>query len=751
MRRLSCVTALLVLAGVCLLRPAIRAQTETRTITLAGKSGDGVSAVAVDAFNNTYLAGVSAARALPATANAFQRSQRGFGDAFVAKFNANGALEWLTYLGGSDTYVNRFANSADRANAIGVDGQGNVYVGGATASDDFPTTNAYQAGRRSTGSSTDGFLAKLDPTGSRLVYSTFLGGVGGSSSVEALSVGASGEVWVAIRTSAQQFPVTRTLSPTTSGDVLVARFQPPGSPAWVTRVGSSGSQLSALGIAVDPSAQPTVIVGSSLVQLDASGARINSTWSLPGGKPFDLAAGADGSIVVVGGTTGAIPLKNAWQPERDPAGNGFVAILGSQLVPDLVSYLSGATGGGYGVDVDRDGGVHIAFDFFAATRSASGGAVPEHPDGPVFVSADRADSWTWSSGGLFGPVFDMTADAGGNVYAVQANSVSRSSDGGRSWSLWKALSLPAALIASYKVAFDPRDHRTLYAESGGLVRVDLETGSHTLLRRAEPGASGFQIRSLEVNPHDGSVWLGSNNGLEVSFDRGVTWIHRDRGFLTSGGRIDSPVVIAFEPTRAGTMYAGFDQGIYRSVDSGLSWNQVSRLDVESLLVDPVDPNRLYGGTYNNGVHVSGDGGLTWVRMTPPMGVRAIAISNLPPFPVYATVYEFANGRHAFWTSSDRGATWFAGRFPAQRAGATVLLPAPGDPNRLYSATSVVVAAPYVMRMDRRSSAQPVYSQSFASRFATQGQVVDVAATPDGQTAVAIADYSGNFTVLRIAR
>ena len=54
-----------------------------------------------------------------------------------------------------------------------------------------------------------------------------------------------------------------------------------------------------------------------------------------------------------------------------------------------------------------------------------------------------------------------------------------------------------------------------------------------------------------------------------------------------------------------------------------------------------------------------------------------------------------------------------------------------------------------MRMDRRSAAQPVDSQSFASRFAAPGQVVDVAATPDGQTVVAIADYSGNFTVLRI--
>src|SRR5712671_3068602 len=86
-------------------------------------------------------------------------------DAFVTKFNSAGSLLYSTYLGGRGT---------DYARGIAVDAAGNAYVTGYAGSTDFPTTaGAYQPAF--TGGAGDAFVTKLDPTGSGLVYSTYLG------------------------------------------------------------------------------------------------------------------------------------------------------------------------------------------------------------------------------------------------------------------------------------------------------------------------------------------------------------------------------------------------------------------------------------------------------------------------------------------------------------------------------------------------------------------------------------------------
>src|SRR5207247_9310501 len=90
-------------------------------------------------------------------------------DTFVTTLNAGGsALVSSTYLGGDCT---------DFPGDLTIDGQGNTYVAGATCSTDFPTTpGVFQPAF--TGFF-DGFLTKLNPSASALVYSTFVGGTGG--------------------------------------------------------------------------------------------------------------------------------------------------------------------------------------------------------------------------------------------------------------------------------------------------------------------------------------------------------------------------------------------------------------------------------------------------------------------------------------------------------------------------------------------------------------------------------------------
>src|SRR5262249_10859797 len=126
--------------------------------------------IAVDSDGSAYVTGIASGAGFPVTANAFQQTNCGgyLGDGFVAKINPEGSdLVYCTYLCGTDH---------DSANAIALDAQRNAIIVGRTASHDFPTTNAFQPMHRGGPVGETCFVSKLDPTGSQLIYSTYLGG-----------------------------------------------------------------------------------------------------------------------------------------------------------------------------------------------------------------------------------------------------------------------------------------------------------------------------------------------------------------------------------------------------------------------------------------------------------------------------------------------------------------------------------------------------------------------------------------------
>jgi hypothetical protein len=137
---------------------------------LGGSGYDEGLGITVDSARNAYIVGVTQSTDFP-TVNPVQPTFGGDSDVFVAKFNSTGsAITFSTYLGGS---------SYDTGAGIAVDRAGNVYVTGYTTSNDFPTVNALQPVRARGGNQGyDAFVAKLDPTGSALIYSTYLGETG---------------------------------------------------------------------------------------------------------------------------------------------------------------------------------------------------------------------------------------------------------------------------------------------------------------------------------------------------------------------------------------------------------------------------------------------------------------------------------------------------------------------------------------------------------------------------------------------
>jgi hypothetical protein len=165
---------------------------------LGGVRGDGGFAIALDQAGAAYITGYTySTSGFPASAGAFDPSFNGLQDAFAVKLNpAGSALSYATLLGGADI---------DDGRNIVVDSDGNAYIAGLTFSDNFPTSpDGYDA---TFNGGDDAYVAKIDPTGTQLAYSTFLGG---ESTDEAYGIGldVNGGVYVAGLTSSPNFPVT---------------------------------------------------------------------------------------------------------------------------------------------------------------------------------------------------------------------------------------------------------------------------------------------------------------------------------------------------------------------------------------------------------------------------------------------------------------------------------------------------------------------------------------------------------------
>ena len=123
--------------------------------------------IAVDASGSAYVAG-GAGPGFPTTMGAFQTATNAFSCGFVLKMKSDRSdADYSTLLGGGDF------NDIDYAESIALDESGDAYVTGYASSTTFPTTpGAFQA---ALGGGVDGFVTVLNPTGSALLYSTFLG------------------------------------------------------------------------------------------------------------------------------------------------------------------------------------------------------------------------------------------------------------------------------------------------------------------------------------------------------------------------------------------------------------------------------------------------------------------------------------------------------------------------------------------------------------------------------------------------
>jgi hypothetical protein len=210
-----------------------------------GNSNDYASGIALDGAGNAYVVGTTNSTDFPSTAGAFQTSfPGGTSNAFLTELNPTGtALIYSTYLGGS--------NGQSAGFGIAVDSSGNAYVTGGTFATDFPTTDGSL--QTSLGGDQNAFVTELNATGTALIYSTYLGGNGGANG-NGIALDSSGNAYVT-GSAGSNFPTTpgafQTCEP---GGVFVTELNPTGTALiYSTYLGGSNGQSAGFGIAVDDS------------------------------------------------------------------------------------------------------------------------------------------------------------------------------------------------------------------------------------------------------------------------------------------------------------------------------------------------------------------------------------------------------------------------------------------------------------------------------------------------------------------
>jgi len=404
---------------------------------LGGSADDEGLAITVDGAGQALVSGYTDSTNFP-TASPYQATNNGGRDGFITRLSATGTtLGYSTYLGGS---------GSDLAFAIALDGQGNWYVSGSTTSTSFPTVSPYQA---SLVALRDAFVAKFNPTGSALLYSTYLGGNADDVSY-GIAVDTSGSAYVAGITQSNNFPTANAMQATYEGgtDVFVTKLNSAGSTlAYSTYLGA-GFFEDCYSIAVDEQGSAYVAgstesatfpVTSPYQVSKRTGADVFVTKLTPSGKSRAystflggnaedranaIAVDRMGNATITGYTSSsdfptAEPLQGAYGGSQD----AFVARLNATGLSLLYSTYMGGAGSdtGSAVAVDASGAAHVAGTTYSTNFTVTTGSPAYRGAGDAFV-AKISDT---SAPVLFVPIIISASGIGGSFYTSELTLTNR--------------------------------------------------------------------------------------------------------------------------------------------------------------------------------------------------------------------------------------------------------------------------------------------------------------------------------------
>ena len=221
---------------------------------LGGSAGERVGGLVRTAEGDVIIVGGTGSADFPTSAGAVQPDSAGATDAFVAKVDAAGTLQWATLLGGSPGYN---ATGNDFAAGAGLLSDGSIVVAGRTSSFDFPAVDPLQLTKGTTAG--DGFVAVLSPDGGSLRFSTPIGG-SGADEITAVAVDGSDRIVAAGTTWSVDFPVTRPHQGSSAGpaDAFVLALSWPSREVLFSTYLGGSAEDAAEAVAVDGEGRPVI-------------------------------------------------------------------------------------------------------------------------------------------------------------------------------------------------------------------------------------------------------------------------------------------------------------------------------------------------------------------------------------------------------------------------------------------------------------------------------------------------------------
>jgi hypothetical protein len=405
---------------------------------LGGSGSDQPYSIAIDSAGNAYIAGTTTSTDFPGAGSGF----RGTSDAFVAKLDPTGStLVYSTYLGGTGN---------TNCWSITVDSSGDAYVAGDTTATDFAVVNGFGA---SNSGGTDAIVAKLNPAGTAVLYSTYLGG-SGTDTAQSIALGANGNAYVAGYTGSTDFPATTGRQTANAG----------GLDGFVERIDTSAT---------------------------GAGSLIYSSYLGGTGddRAFGIAVGSADRFTVTGDTTSTdFPLMSAFQATLNSAQNAFVSEFSADGTLLLYSTYLGGVGTDSGFSVAMDALQHA---YVTGTTSSAD-----------FPTRNALQATAGGGDDAFVAKFDLATS--GDASLIYSTFLGGSAnDAGRSIAIdaW----------GNYYVAGDTDSTFTPFAASDAFISK-IGAGGNKLLFGTVIGGSGFEANlGIAVDPA-GTVYFTGYTG-----------------------------------------------------------------------------------------------------------------------------------------------------------------------------------------------------------------------------------------------
>jgi uncharacterized protein (TIGR03437 family) len=392
---------------------------------LGGSQDEMAQAITIDSSGDAYVAGATASLNFPTITGSYQTSLRGLGgepiepcctgpfvdpgDAFVVEINPAGSkLVVSTLIGGTDD---------DAAIAIALDSSANIYIAGYTMSEDFPVTQGslqrYWGGFDQqtpyfvTG---DGFIVKLNPTGTALQYSTYFGG-GGDECITSIAVDPAGDLYFTGWSSTMNLPTTTGAAQSTYagyqilpstieynfGDAIAGKLNPAGSALiYLTYLGGNANDAG-LGIGIDSAGDAFVAGFTDSTNFPVTSNAVQTKW---------------------GGDVGQTPPYLSF-------GDGFLTMLNPVGGSFLYSSLLGGAGNDefFGLALNGAGTAYVVGNTYSTNFPVTSNAFQ-----PKYGGYSSVYDWPWGdaaysvfSGFPTTPVVSKVANAEGEVAVIAPN------------------------------------------------------------------------------------------------------------------------------------------------------------------------------------------------------------------------------------------------------------------------------------------------------------------------------------------